>query len=188
MSAKTLFRSEVPCTGTEAQGLGISFGATVEPLQVRLEPYLLFLRFFFFVMWTILKVFIEFVTILLLFMFWFSGPEVCGAKAASPALEGKVVTVGQPRKPQLSENGTDKMICGEILNQHQQLLTFSLKEGNVGFNVCVDSSSFSFQRKCLLWNLFIFNMCFINISDCGSPEGFFSGANFMFLNYFSSAS
>ena len=187
MSAKTLFRSEVPCTGTEAQGLGISFGATVEPLQVRLEPYLLFLRFFFCNV-DHFKSFFEFVTILLLFMFWFSGPEVCGAKAASPALEGKVVTVGQPRKPQLSENGTDKMICGEILNQHQQLLTFSLKEGNVGFNFCVHSSSFSFQRKCLLWNLFIFNICFINISDCGSPEGFFSGANFMFLNYFSSAS
>ena len=187
MSAKTLFPSEVPCTGTEAQGLGISFGGHIWTIQVRLERYLLFLRFFF-VMWTILKVFIEFVTILLLFMFWFSSPEACGAKSASPELESKALTIGQPRKPQLSENGTDKMICGEILNQHQELLTFSLKEGNVEFNFCVHSSSFSFQRKCLLWNLFIFNICFINILDCGSPEGFFSGANFMFLNYFSSAS
>ena len=33
----------------------------------------IFLSFFFF-LWTIFKVFIEFVTILLLFMFWFFGP------------------------------------------------------------------------------------------------------------------
>ena len=176
-----------PAQGLRPRAWAYLLGATFEPLQVRLERYLLFLRFFF-VMWTILKVFIEFVTILLLFMFWFSSPEACGAKSASPELESKALTIGQPRKPQLSENGTDKMICGEILNQHQELLTFSLKEGNVEFNFCVHSSSFSFQRKCLLWNLFIFNICFINILDCGSPEGFFSGANFMFLNYFSSAS
>ena len=109
-------------------------------------------------------------------------------KPAFPALEGEVLTIGQPRKPQLSENGPDKMICGEIFNQHQELLTFCLKEGDVEFNFCVHSSSFSFQRECLLWNLFIFDICFINILDCGSPDGFFSGANFIFLNSFSSAS
>ena len=56
-------------------------------------------------MWTIFKVFIEFVTILLRFMFWFFDPEACGSLApqpgiepASPALEGKVLTTGPPGK------------------------------------------------------------------------------------------
>ena len=41
----------------------------------------LFLRFFF-LMWTILKVFIEFVTkLLLLFMFWVFGIRACGLLA-----------------------------------------------------------------------------------------------------------
>ena len=41
----------------------------------------LFLRFFF-LMWTILKVFIEFVTkLLLLFMFWVFGIQACGLLA-----------------------------------------------------------------------------------------------------------
>ena len=63
-----------------------------------------FLRIFF-LMWTIFKVFIEFVTILLLFMFWFFGHKACGILApwrgidpASPTLEGKVITTGQPRE------------------------------------------------------------------------------------------
>ena len=38
-------------------------------------------------MWTILKVFIEFVTILLLFMFWFFGHEACGFLVSPPGLE-----------------------------------------------------------------------------------------------------
>ena len=48
-------------------------------------------------MWTILKVFIKFVTIL--FLLWFFGHEACGILAPqpgieplSPALEGKVLT------------------------------------------------------------------------------------------------
>ena len=57
-------------------------------------------------MWTIFKVFIEFVTILLLFfMFWFFGGEACGILAprpgiepAPPALEGEVLTPGPPGK------------------------------------------------------------------------------------------
>ena len=57
-------------------------------------------------MWTIFKVFIEFVKILLLFfMFWFFGPEACGILArrpgiepASPALEDEVLTTGPPGK------------------------------------------------------------------------------------------
>ena len=54
-------------------------------------------------MWTIFKVFIEFVTMLLLFyvlVFW---PEACGILApqpgtepAPPALEGEVLTTGPP--------------------------------------------------------------------------------------------
>ena len=41
--------------------------------------------FFFskiFLMWTIFKVFIEFVTVVLLFMFWFYGLKACGILAA----------------------------------------------------------------------------------------------------------
>ena len=62
-------------------------------------------------MWTIFKVFIEFVTILLLsflftYFFWFLfGREACGIlvpepgiKPASPALEGRVLTTGPPRE------------------------------------------------------------------------------------------
>ena len=57
-------------------------------------------------MWTIFKVFIKFVTILLLFyVFWFFGPEACGILAprpgiepATPVLEGEVLTTGPPEK------------------------------------------------------------------------------------------
>ena len=56
-------------------------------------------------MWTIFKVFIEFVTKLLCFMFWFFGCKACGILAprpgiepASPALESEVLTPGPPRK------------------------------------------------------------------------------------------
>ena len=60
-------------------------------------------------MWTIFKVFIEFVTILLLFyVFWFFGLETCGVLAlrpgiepAPPALEGEVLTIGPPGKSPL---------------------------------------------------------------------------------------
>ena len=41
----------------------------------------------FFLMWTILKVFIEFVTILLLLMFWFFGHEACEFLVSQPGLE-----------------------------------------------------------------------------------------------------
>ena len=57
-------------------------------------------------MWTILKVFIEFLTILLLlFMFWYFGHTSCGPLAPQPgiypaslALEGKVPTARLPGK------------------------------------------------------------------------------------------
>ena len=56
-------------------------------------------------MWTIFKVFIEFVTILLLF--WFFGCKACGIpipaprpgmEPAPPVLEGEVLTTGPPGK------------------------------------------------------------------------------------------
>ena len=57
-------------------------------------------------MWTIFKVFIEFVTILLLF--YVLGHEACGILApqpgiepAPPAQEGKVLTTGPPGKSQV---------------------------------------------------------------------------------------
>ena len=57
-------------------------------------------------MWTIFKVFTEFVTTLLLFyVFGFFGREACeitaprpGIKPIPPALEGQVLTSGPPRK------------------------------------------------------------------------------------------
>ena len=55
-------------------------------------------------MWTILKVFIEFVMIL--FLFWFFGCKACGILApwpgvepTHPTLEGEVLTIGPPGKP-----------------------------------------------------------------------------------------
>ena len=64
--------------------------------------------FFFFLMWPIFKVFIEFVTILLLFyvlVFWSQDvwdltPQP-GIKPELPTLESKVLTVGSPGKSQL---------------------------------------------------------------------------------------
>ena len=58
-------------------------------------------------MWTIFKVFIEFVIISFLFyIFGFFGHKACwilapqpGIKPTPPALEGKVLTTGPPGKP-----------------------------------------------------------------------------------------
>ena len=63
------------------------------------------LLYFIFLMWTILKVFIEFVTILLRYyvlVFWPRGmwdlsPRL-GIEPAPPALEGEVLTTGPPGK------------------------------------------------------------------------------------------
>ena len=56
-------------------------------------------------LWTIFKVFIEFVTILLLFMFWLFGLKECeilalqlGITATPSSLEGEVLTTGLPEK------------------------------------------------------------------------------------------
>ena len=58
-----------------------------------------------FFMWTIFKVFIEFVIILLLFFFLFFGREACGILAprpgielTPPGLEDKVPMTGPPEK------------------------------------------------------------------------------------------
>ena len=69
-----------------------------------LAIYIYFLKTF--LMWTVFKVFTEFVTILLLFyIFGFFGQEACGILApgpgiepAPPALEGEVLTAGPPGK------------------------------------------------------------------------------------------
>ena len=56
-------------------------------------------------MWTVFKVFIEFVTILLLFYVLAFGYEACGVLVSQagleptpPALEGQVLTTGLPAK------------------------------------------------------------------------------------------
>ena len=69
--------------------------------------------FFFFLIkknfytWTVFKLFIEFVTILLLFYVWCFGPDACGVLApwpgiepSPPALQGKVLTTGLPENTQ----------------------------------------------------------------------------------------
>ena len=70
-----------------------------------LTTYSFFLSFFFFLTWTIFKVFIEFLTILLLFYVLVYGPEACGIltpqpriELSFPALEGRVLTTGPPGK------------------------------------------------------------------------------------------
>ena len=57
--------------------------STVAAAAMNIHVQVLFCFFFKdFLMWTIFKVFIEFVTILLLFyVFCFSGPEACGILA-----------------------------------------------------------------------------------------------------------
>ena len=66
-----------------------------------------------FLMWTIFKVFVEFVTVLLLFrvlVFWPRGmwglSSLPGIEYAPPALEGEVLTTGPPEKSQ--DNGSHK--------------------------------------------------------------------------------
>ena len=82
------------------------FGGLTKCLVIYLFIYMQFLVYSLkklFLMWTIFKVFIEFVTILLLF--WFYGHKACGILAPQPgiepapaALEGEVLTTGSPGK------------------------------------------------------------------------------------------
>ena len=51
----------------------------------------------FFLMCSILKVFIEIVAVL--FLFWFFGHEVCGIERAPLALEGEILTTGSQGSP-----------------------------------------------------------------------------------------
>ena len=65
-----------------------------------------FFSFKIFLMWTIFKVFIEFITTLFLFsIFWVLGPEACGILASlagmeptPPALKCAILTTGPPGK------------------------------------------------------------------------------------------
>ena len=50
-------------------------------------------------MWSIFKVYVDLVIILLLlFMCWSVGREACGSSVPQPALEGDVLTTGPPGK------------------------------------------------------------------------------------------
>ena len=65
------------------------------------KPWLFFSKIFFFLMWTILKVFIKFVTILLLFYVLAERHAILawpGIEPILPALEGKALTTGSPDK------------------------------------------------------------------------------------------
>ena len=73
--------------------------STIEYL-IPWHQFVCFLKIFFWI-WTILKVLIEFVGILLLFYVWFFGRESCGILVSQPgihpilpALEGEVLTAG----------------------------------------------------------------------------------------------
>ena len=99
-----------------------------------------FLGDFFFWMWTrvhILKVFIEFVTVLVLlfFMFCFSGCETYrilapqpGIEPASTAFEGKVLTASLPRK------SLKHFVCMQTSSRHKYFhFLFNL---NCSFTFC----------------------------------------------------
>ena len=51
------------------------------------KSYFSFFFFFSFLMWTNFKVFIEFVIILLCFMFWYFGPKAYGILAPPPRIK-----------------------------------------------------------------------------------------------------
>ena len=81
--------------------MGLWF-SVVFPAVLDSSPVMLFLKIF--LMWTICKFFIEFVTILLLFhVVFFFGPGSCGSLAPQPSiepipstLECKILTTGPP--------------------------------------------------------------------------------------------
>ena len=112
---------------------------------------------FFFLMWTIVKDFIEFVTILLLFyvlVFWLWGrwvgilaPAWPGNEPRVPALEGKVLTTGLPGKSSGSSKKTKKGFLHSVLkatpssNMKGLLLTYlsSLPHFHLGHFVVLKS-------------------------------------------------
>ena len=85
-------------------GLKLGWGRGYQKTRYDSHKFLLKI----FLMWTTFKVFIEFVTILLLFIFWYFGCEACGILApwpgiehTHPALEDRVLNTGWPGKPPL---------------------------------------------------------------------------------------
>ena len=86
------------------QSPGEEVGAVCTPGQ---EAVFCFLQIFFFLMWTIFKVFIALLQYCICVMFWTFGHEACGILArrpglelTRPALEGEVPTTGPPGKSQ----------------------------------------------------------------------------------------
>ena len=103
-----------------------------------LETLLLSILFFFFLMWTIFKVFIEFVTILFPFhILDFFGREACGilaaqpgVKPASPTLEGEVLTTGPAGKSPCSVSRIHRLRSASQMDGHPQ------EAGEVPFTRC----------------------------------------------------
>ena len=108
-----------------------------------------FLSFFFCLMWTIFKVFIEFVTICFCFMFWYFGQEACeilapwpGIEPTPPALENEVLGTGLQGKSRLflflctqwmceiKERDESRMTCRFWLTNWVFVIPFAKLGGN----------------------------------------------------------
>lgn len=122
--------------------------------------------FFDIFLWTLFKVFIEFVTrSLLLSMFWFSGQRACQILAPRPGippapctLEGQVLTIGLPR---------------------EVLAVFSIK----GIFVCLASTPRSANAHTLLHILFVEEIQIATFP--GYPENWCRMQNFSSPHYIS---
>ena len=129
-------------------------------------------------MWTIVKDFIEFVTILLLFyvlVFWLWGrwvgilaPAWPGNEPRVPALEGKVLTTGLPGKSSGSSKKTKKGFLHSVLKEFWLLQMEDLKSGRF----LKSGKFFNFVSSYLY-----FCICFrISLSiSIQSPVGIFTG-------------
>lgn len=61
----------------------------------RLPECTIFLKFFLFLMWTLFKVFIEFVQYCFCFKFWFFGCKACGILASRLGIQPHTPCIGR---------------------------------------------------------------------------------------------
>ena len=121
-------------------------------------------------MWTVFKVFIEFVTILLLFyVFWFFGPEACGTLAPQPGieparlvLEGEVLTTALPGKSHmLAIIDIYMFIYVYILYNYTYIHGYAMKLGELTFclNLVRVLSYPVLFRDAHVSNMFLISLC-----------------------------